>query len=61
MNKYRFGLMIRSRTPFLKGNELSQKAKFKTLLGRQDMFGNRTEQNGNEEEIEELVNGLKVQ
>lgn len=55
------GLTIRSRTFFLKWNELSQKASFKIQLWRQDMFGNSTEQNRKKEGIKELVNGLDVQ
>lgn len=53
--------MIRNRTNFLKWNELSQKARFEIQLWRQDRFDNSTEQNGNKDEIKELVNGLEVQ
>lgn len=46
---------------FSKRNELSQKARFKILSWRQDRLDKSTEQNGNEEEMKELVNGLEVQ
>lgn len=49
MNEYRRGVLVRSRAPFPKRKQLSQKAWFKIPLWRQDMFGKRAGENGNKE------------
>lgn len=49
MNECRRGVLVRSRAPFPKWNELSQKAWFKIPLWRQDMFGKSAGGKGNKE------------